>query len=250
MRATTTEERRMHPLIEEIYSTGEVTDAQGERVVPFPISIRYGMGRAFHDLVVEADATRTLEVGFAYGMAGLFLCQAHFERGHGTHVAIDPNQDTDYRSIGRLNIERAGFSEHFELRQAPSHTALPELVAEGREVDFAFIDGMHLFDYALVDFYYVDLMLPVGGYIAFDDLWMPAVRKVISFILRNRPYEHVAVDTTRGLPLWMRLAYVARKVAQNPLDLRDWPMRLSPQGALVLRKSGEDRRPWDWYKRF
>jgi len=76
--------------------------------------------------------------------------------------------------------------------------ALPRLCAEGERFDFVFIDGRHLFDCVLVDFFYVDRLLEVGGYVALDDLWMPAVRKVKSFILRNRSYELVPVPGETG----------------------------------------------------
>ena len=67
-----------------------------------------------------------------------------------------------------------------------SYNVLPKLLNEGIKIDFAFIDGMHLFDYVLVDFFYVDLLLNKGGYVLFHDNWMPSVKLVINWIKNNR----------------------------------------------------------------
>ena len=53
--------------------------------------------------------------------------------------------------------------------------------AQGERIDFAFIDGAHTFDHALVDFFYIDRMLNVGGIVAFDDLGFPCIEKVCRF---------------------------------------------------------------------
>jgi len=45
--------------------------------------------------------------------------------------------------------------------------------AQGERIDFAFIDGAHTFDHVLVDFFYIDRMLNVGGIVAFDDVGFP-----------------------------------------------------------------------------
>lgn len=63
----------------------------------------------------------------------------------------------------------------------------------------------------LVDFYLSDQVLALGGLMVFDDLWMPSIRSVISFIERNRAYER--------LPSKVGNIAVFRK-QQN--DTRDW----------------------------
>ena len=35
--------------------------------------------------------------------------------------------------------------------------------------DFIFIDGWHTFDYTLVDMFYADRLLRIGGYLLIDD---------------------------------------------------------------------------------
>ncbi len=77
-------------------------------------------------------------------------------------------------------------AKHFRLVEQPSHLALPELFRNGERFDFVFIDGNHTFDFVLLDFFYADRMLEIGGVIGFDDLWMLAVRQVVAYVMRNR----------------------------------------------------------------
>jgi predicted O-methyltransferase YrrM len=154
-------------------------------------SIAFETGVLLYDFVRRERPARTLEIGMAFGMSTLFICQALRDNGAGCHTAIDPSQAQRYRSGGLQNVERAGLGDLLRFHQARSDEVLPRLVAEGETFDFAFIDGNHRFDFALVDFFYVDRMLPVGGHVAFDDLWLPGIRKVLSFALRNRALKLV-----------------------------------------------------------
>lgn len=240
---------RMNPLLDEIYRTRRVLDAEGNPVNPFPSSIRRGLGNAFYHLLIERDLRNTLEIGLAYGLSALFIGQAHRDRGEGSHIAIDPGQER-YRSIGKLNLERAGLGDVVRVIEAPSYEALPELLGDGHRFDFAFIDGNHLFDYALVDFFYVDLMLEVGGIVVFDDLWMRGVRGAVTYALRNRTYRRVKLKTTEGLPLGVAVHRVARKVVQDPLNWRDLRLKWTAEGVCLLEKTADDDRAWTFYRRF
>jgi hypothetical protein len=141
----------------------------------------------------------SLEVGCAYGVSSLFICEALRDVGARQHIIVDPYQlgsnhvgpDSGFEGIGLLNLKRAGYDDLVTFYGELSYRCLPKLEAEGTRVDFAFIDGMHTLDYVLVDFFYVDKMLPVGGVIAFDDLGYPSIRKALRFILTNLPYSAV-----------------------------------------------------------
>jgi hypothetical protein len=59
-------------------------------------------------------------------------------------------------------------------------------------VDFAFVDGWHTFDHVLVDFFYIDRLLRVGGIVVFDDASMPAIHRICRYIATNRQYRFCA----------------------------------------------------------
>jgi len=175
-------------LLDRIYATGTVEDARGEPMDAFPHGVPRRHADELTRLVLEEGAERTLETGMAVGVSTLAICRPHAERGHGSHVAIDPAQSGLWRSAGTAMVERAGLGGIVRVLEERAETALPRLSAEGQVLDFALIDGKHLFDFALLDFFYIDRMLRVGGHVAFHDTWLPAIDHAVAYVLANRRY--------------------------------------------------------------
>ena len=204
-------------LIDRIYETGKVEAADGSLIDAFPEALPEAHASEIERLVRELHLTRTLETGMAYGLSTLAICGVHEERGEGSHIAIDPHQSSDWRGIGLLNLERAGLAGRARVIEARSDEALPRLRDEGARIDFALIDGLHLFDATLVDFFHVDRMLDTGGVVVFHDTWMPAVAQAVAFVEANRAYERLPAGDAN---------------------------------LVALRKSGEDDRTWDFHRDF
>ena len=203
----------MNEIVESVYETGKVTAPDGQTYDAFPASVLRESSEVMDWLVRNCQAKHTLEVGFAWGLSALTICEALVAVGGESHTAIDPFQSTEWHGVGLGHIQRAGFSELFRCIEQPSHVALPQVLSEGLELDFAFIDGEHLFDYVMVDFFYVDKMLRRGGFVVFDDMWMEAVQKVVAFATSNLSYDRV-----------------------------DFP---EAWNLAVLQKTGDDPRNWD-----
>lgn len=238
----------MNAVIEEIYAAQAIEGSARSGKVNFCTAVQFESGRLLYELVSTQACRRTLEVGLAYGLSTLFICQAHEDRGEGHHIAIDPRQEAKFESKGLHHLERAGLRERVQFFEAPSYAVLPELLADRTSLDFAFIDGRHLFDFALVDFFYIDLMLEVGGHVAFDDLWMPGVRKMVNYVLRNRAYELVRPSSTET-SLRRRIERMGRRYLQNPLG-RDGSLKRYPLNTALLRKCAPDDRRWDFHRSF
>lgn len=208
---------RAAELLDRIYATGKVEAADGARLDAFPCGMSRRQVTEIERLVREERFTRTIETGLGYGLSTLAICGVHEWRGEGSHIAIDPRQSERWRSIGLLNARRAAVDGRLTFVEARSDEALPRLHDEGLEVDFALIDGRHVFDAVLVDFYYLDRMLRVGGVVVFHDTWLPAIAQVVAYVRRNRAYA--------------------------PVKLRDPAM-------VALRKTGEDDRRWTFHRGF
>ena len=239
----------MNQLLDTIYSSGKVEDADGQPVACFPTSVSYESGMVLYDLIRSRALQKTLEVGMAYGLSTLFICQALKDGSAGLHTALDPAQSSSWGSIGLLNVERAGLGHLLRFLEATSDAALPRLHAQGERFDFAFIDGMHLFDYTLVDFYYIDKMLEVNGYLVFDDIWMPGIRRVITFVLRNRAYKLERGVLKRQADRWTHARMLAKRFSEKPFG-RDTAIKLLPGNICVLRKLADDDRVWNHYREF
>jgi predicted O-methyltransferase YrrM len=252
----------MNSLIDSIYNEKLVHDAEGNEISAFPASITRAEGKVLYDLIRETNAKRTLEIGLAYGLSTLFICQAHIDNGRTKneqcHTTFDPLQDSLWKSIGLLNLERMNMREFVRFFNLSSHEVLPELARQQERFDFIFIDGAHLFDYVLIDFWFSDLLIEPGGRIMLHDLWMPSVRKLLTFILRNhRGYQVDVTFHNKVVPPWRKLTRIAKNVMQSPLDLHSWMLPFT-QGHIdlyernycVLRKVEQDTREWDHYHSF
>jgi hypothetical protein len=182
----------------------------------FPTSIPIEHAVRLAEIVRDGSLVRTVETGMAYALSTLAIAGVHAERGCGSHVAIDPIQSTKWRSIGRAHVRRAGLEAFVTVVEERSDAALPRMVAAGETCDFALIDGHHLFDFVLVDFFYLDRLLVEGGVVAFHDPWIPAVGRVLDFVRHNREYDVMSAD----------------------------------DGLALLRKVGMDERDWDYYRPF
>jgi hypothetical protein len=245
----------MNPLIDEIYKTRNVKDSQGREVDPFPTSIGYDLGMVLYNIVANTNARKTLEVGMAYGLSTLFICQAHKDKVQGQHTTIDPLEETRFRSIGLLNIRRAGLEKHLRFYGAGSESVLPELLSHGEHFDFIFVDGIHLFDYTLVEFFFSDRLLDNGGHIVFHDLWMPSIRSVVNFVLKNRNYELAPQVAWKKYSSPNRVLNFLKDVKQVPFNLYllGFSLKRLTTGMpnyCVLRKLSDDHRDWRHHKAF
>jgi predicted O-methyltransferase YrrM len=253
--------RAFDEIIDEALQSNRVRD-DGGKEYELHSNISRAEGEFLRRLISDRPVSRSMEIGCAYGISSLYICSVLARAGTGSHVIIDPYQFTQWHGIGVGNLRRAGFAQ-FTLIEEPSEIALPELLREGSVFDFAFIDGWHTFDHALVDFFYIDRLLRTGGLVAFDDVDYPAVRKLMRYVSR---YPHYRVVDALSRPAVLSRAMkeriflgLARLVDALPADWRTLfdDAALRPDGYLGLNtsmmafeKTGDDARSWDWYAAF
>jgi len=173
------------------------------------------------EVLSRLQPTTSLETGVAFGISTLTICAAMAaapgDASGRRHYGIDPNQTSQFGGAGLAAVQRAGLEHLFRLLEGPSHLELPRLLAEGVTLDFALIDGHHGFDYALLDFFFVDKMLRPGGIVAFHDYSWDAIQRAVRFVRTHREYQFTG--SFRGLigegSLPRRLARVARVAARG-----------------------------------
>lgn len=173
----------------------------------------------------ETEITKTLEVGFCYGCSTAYIISATQSK----HYAIDPHQELAWKNEGIKNLQGLDLYKYLILEEDFSHNALPKLIKEGVDIDFAFIDGDHKFDTIIIDFFYVDLLMNIGGYILLDDNWMPSTQLAIEWIRTNRSdYQEIEL----------------------PANVESIPYRDNYSNLVMFQKVGLDERQWDHFKDF
>jgi predicted O-methyltransferase YrrM len=194
-----------NPVLKEMLIDRRVINREGE-TRPVLSAIRPRYAEALYRFVLQARPRLTVEVGLANGASTLSILTALADiGGDGKLVSIDPFQREDYAEQGLINVERAGLAARHAWIGEADYLSLPRLLGEGTKVDFGYIDGWHTFDYTLLDFWYLDKMLPVGGHVAFNDCGWRAVQKAIGFLLTHRKYVEVDVGLAPSVVLGREL---------------------------------------------
>lgn len=203
--------------IQKIYSDYAVT-INGKKI-KLTSAISPAEGFHLYNLINRNKFTQILEIGTANGLSSLYITQALADTAGGKLTSIDPFQSTQWMSAGMINVIEAGLSMYHELIEKKSYEALPELLKQGKSYDMIFIDGMHLFDYTLVDFFYSTLLCKKGGVIVVDDVRHKAPNKVIRYIDANYSFM--------------------RRLTLIPTDT-----------VATYLKIGDDTREWNFHEQF
>jgi hypothetical protein len=157
------------------------------------------------ELVRVSGATEALEIGMAQASSSVTILSALPPNGRLT--SIDPFQlrESDgYGGAGVRVVEQAGFASRHTLLAEYDYVALPRLLEEERRFQFVFIDGYHAFDYAMLDFFYANLLVPANGIVAFHDSGWPSIYRVCEFVERNVGYARIGPPPALAGLHWTR----------------------------------------------
>lgn len=243
-------------LLRQVLAEGLAFAPDGTRV-PLHSNISLEEAELLYRVLRHLRPARTLEIGLAQGISTLAILQALEDNGTGHHCVLDPFQHR-FGDVGLAMIERAGLRGRLEFHARFGEEVIPGLAP----VEFVFIDSSHLFDLTMAEFVLVDKKLAVGGVVGFHDLWMPSLQKVVRYALANRAYE-LACDWKEPAHLGpvpfrqsikrklLRLLHVVpgkERLFREEL-LRPWSS-ISEDNLVLLRKSGEDQRDWQFHRPF
>jgi len=258
----------MNPVLVEILKSG-YTKAPNGQLVKLHSAIDADEGEFLQELISELKPVVSLEVGLAYGISALFICDALKKIPNSRHIIIDPNQyggrwGDSWEGIGLHNLREAGYEEMIEFHNMPSHRALPKIEAQERKIDFAFIDGWHTFDYAMIDFFYIDRLLRVGGIVAIDDANWKGIRKLCRYIATNRSYSIRSLSATRPSLLkkrrflhgllngGLRIPHISEVLRHTvKAEILESDIEIGLWGTVIaFKKEAEDERRWDFHHHF
>lgn len=250
----------MNNVLETILDTQQISDGRESlplRHPDFPnlaVAIDRAEGALLQRAIADVRPRTSLEIGCAYGVSTLFICEALASLTHqARHIVLDPFQSTQWRGIGIRNAQTAGYGSLIDFREEYSEFALPQLVREGTTLEFALVDGWHTFDQVMVEFYYLNRMLQVGGVIVFDDADRRSVNRVVRHALKYPGYRVYGTELT-AQPACSALGRLRRRVATVPgvasivkSDVlhRDWDLGILGS-CVAIQKVAEDKRSSGW----
>jgi predicted O-methyltransferase YrrM len=243
--------RELHPLLEDLLSSGFAADDAGARhALHSNIS---GAECRFLARLIDADEgiARCLEIGCAYGVSSLAISSRLVGRPQARHIAIDPFQSSQWHGLGEFLLRRAGI-DFFELIEEPSEYVLPRL-CNSREgaFDLVFIDGWHTFDQIMVETFYADRLIREGGYIVFDDATMASVARAVSYLANYPGYRIAGEATLERASLLRRAAGALCKVSPRLAAMLPGNLERARFGTMVaMQKEEAVPRSWDWYRPF
>jgi predicted O-methyltransferase YrrM len=252
------EEVNTNPIIDEIYQTKVVIDASGNK---YELSSEVDSleGDYLFRLISSDDSiTRTLEVGCAYGLSSLHICDALRNRLNASHTIIDPKQMSVWHGVGVAYLERAGI-DFFNLILEPSELALPDLLRSRPEgFDLVFVDGLHTFDHTMLDLFYANRLVRVGGYIVIDDCNWESVSAAVSYYKSYPAFEQVKEPALICHSWRQNAARVIRMVFPPRLAYMILPAgihgriyrRMRFPSMVAFKKVADDTRRWTWFVGF
>jgi predicted O-methyltransferase YrrM len=247
-------EKIVSEFLNNILTTGKIEDAAGN-VLDLHSHTSREQCAFIQTILKQTDARRCLEVGLAYGISSLAICEIIHEKDDATLYSIDPQQDW-WQDIGLNNITQAGYGDILQFQREYSSVALPRLAAADTSLDFAYVDTTKLFDVVLIDAMYILKMLKVGGVLVLDDCAWPGINRVARFIAKM-PHVKTRGCFNNRRPGWKEtiISKIANIIPRREIIFTDRILNSRlPFGAdvqcIAFEKISEDNRNWDWFANF
>lgn len=186
----------MNDLLHTLHQTQRVTTPNGE-TLPLHSHLPQLEGELLQTWIAQYRPQQLLEIGFAYGLSALYIVDAlqTYAIPCDYYHIIDPFQRTTWQSVGISHLEHIGWTT-YTLHEERSELFLPHMLAQGMIFNFAFIDGNHAFDQVMMEFFYVNRMLSIGGIIIFDDIHLFAIQKVVHYVETYPCYTILEIPRT------------------------------------------------------
>jgi Methyltransferase domain len=186
----------------------------------------FGIQSSFLELLAELVVPSSLTLETGTGVSSIAFAIIGTE-----HVGISPSPD-EHALIQKYCQDSQISTERLRFIDAPSHACLPTLDFQGRQLDFALIDGSHAFPQPVVDYFYINEHLKVGGLLAIDDLPISSVGMLHHFLMTDSAYELVKIDCRKtGIYRKVRITdypkdWVSQQMNNRHPDFSFLPMRL------------------------
>jgi len=244
----------MHPLLEAIYKTNQFTNSSGE-TVRIHSHTQKSQCEFIQSIIRNNNFKDTLEIGFAYGISTLAIIE-EVSKINGRHCVIDKFQISGWGGNGLDLIRQAGYIDNLDFFEEYCYKVLPQLMFLNKKIDLAYIDSTKQFDWLLLNFFYIDKLLKIGGIVVFDDVDWPGIRKLLRYISRFPNYrlygvypENKRISLSKKLRLTIKFFPKVKNLLKSNVVKTDYELGINAH-CVALQKIDEDKRNWDWHVDF
>ena len=192
---------QVNAVLKQIVETGYTKTLEGESLRVHS-SISADEGLLLQGLIKRFKPTITLQIGLAFGVSALYICEAlEVNQPGATYGDRPPSStripgvETDGRGSGD-NLRRPAMNQG--LIHRPSSIRPCSDGAVGEKIDFCFYRWLAYFRLFPGPFFF-DNMLRVGGIVVFDDADWASIRKLCRYVLMNLAYEVVPLVSCQPL---------------------------------------------------
>lgn len=161
-----------------------------------------------YDVMSEYKPKSSLEIGLCHGISSMAICD-NLKESNGVNHIIDPGLKVNRYGIN--NLERAGLKDNFIHYDDVSEVVLPQLLQGDLKVDFVFMDGWLTLDHLMLDFFYIDKILNIGGIVMFDNCEMSSVKEAFNYFSQYPSYHELT-----------SYLYRCRYLIKQSGDKRNW----------------------------
>ena len=161
-----------------------------------------------YDVMSEYKPKSSLEIGLCHGISSMAICD-NLKESNGINHIIDPGLKVNRYGIN--NLERAGLKDNFIHYDDVSEVVLPQLLQGDLKVDFVFMDGWLTLDHLMLDFFYIDKILNIGGIVMFDNCEMSSVKEAFNYFSQYPSYHELT-----------SYLYRCRYLIKESGDKRNW----------------------------
>lgn len=147
-------------------------------------------GRLLFRLLNAVKPEFSLELGTGSGIATLYQAAAlDSERPLHTIEGSNPLSE-----IAMFNASQCGLAENIHFHQGTFESKVPEILSALPRIDYAFIDGNHLYEPTLQYFDWIREKAHENTVLVFDDIYWSEEMKMAWAAIRNHPSIRVTID--------------------------------------------------------
>ena len=161
-----------------------------------------------YEVMSEYKPKSSLEIGLCHGISSMAICD-NLKESDGVNHIIDPGLRINKYGIN--NLEKAGLKDNFIHYDDVSEVVLPQLLQDDFKVDFVFMDGWLTLDHLMLDFFYIDKILNIGGIVMFDNCEMSSVKEAFNYFSQYPSYHELT-----------SYLYRCRYLIKESGDKRNW----------------------------